>query len=582
VNWLWSIPPAAFPLAAAPVAHLASRRVGHSVGVLAGLLAFAWSLAAPVGNHVPAQLFGFDAVLVAVAPISRTLGVALGFIVAANVVYAYATDANPTTTAYALAYTGVCLGAVFAGDWLTLVVFWELMAVGATLLLWNHDEESRRAGFRYAVYHELGGAFLIAGVLLHYLRVGSFVFGAGGAAAGSAAASGGVAAAAGGFSAGLPAILAAIGIGLNVGFLGLHPWLVDSYPKPHVAATVVLCGCTTKVGVYALARAFPGGHVAIAATGGAMVLVGVTLAILQTEVRRLLTYHIVSQVGYMVAAVGVGSQLGRAGGMAHLLNNVLYKSLLFMVGGLLLVRTGTEKLKQMGGLARRTPVLFATYLVAAFAIAGVPGFNGFVSKGMVIDSADTAEFRPLWWALVVGGVGTVISFSKFGYYAFLGESHGDSDADSISRLSPIEAAPLVAVAVACVLLGLFPDLLFSVLPPGTDEAKVYVTSQYTKAGAVLVVGFAAFALLKAPLARVAAVPDLDAVYHPAGRRALDAAVEATTAAARSLDVLATRPAPTVERWLDTSLDADRLDSVGASVLWVVVALLVALVVVFVA
>ncbi|WP_135852098.1 proton-conducting transporter transmembrane domain-containing protein [Halorussus salinus] len=569
MNWLWSIPPAAFPLAAAPVAYLASRRVGHAVGAVAGLLAFAWSLAAPVGVHFPTQLFGFDAALVAVAPISRTVGVALGFIAAANVVYAYATDANPTTTAYALAYTGVCLGAVFAGDWLTLVVFWELMAIGATLLLWNHDEESRRAGFRYAVYHEIGGAFLIAGVLLHYLRVGSFLFGAGGA--------GGVT----GFSAGLPAMLAAIGIGLNVGFLGLHPWLVDSYPKPHVAATVVLCGCTTKVGVYALARAFPGGHVAIAATGGAMVLVGVTLAILQTEVRRLLTYHIVSQVGYMVAGVGVGTQLGRSGAMAHLLNNVLYKSLLFMVGGLLLVRTGTESLKKMGGLARRTPVLFATYLVAAFAIAGVPGFNGFVSKGMVIDSADTAEFRLLWWALVVGGVGTVISFSKFGYYAFLGERHGDSETASVRRLSPVEAAPLVAVAVACVLLGLSPDLLFSVLPAGTEEAKVYVTAQYVKAGAVLVAGGAAFALLKAPLSRVAAVPDLDSVYHPVGRRALDAAVAATTTAARGLDALATRPVLTIERWLDASPDANRLDSVGASVLWVVVALLVALAVVFV-
>ncbi|MFC7081375.1 proton-conducting transporter membrane subunit [Halorussus caseinilyticus] len=288
-----------------------------------------------------------------------------------------------------------------------------------------------------------------------------------------------------------------VGIGLNVGFLGLHPWLVDSYPRPHVAASVVLCGFTTKVGVYALARAFPGGHDAIAAMGGAMVLVGVTLAILQTEVRRLLTYHIVSQVGYMVAGVGVGSALGRAGGMAHLLNNVLYKSLLFMVGGWLILRTDSEKLKRIGGLARETPVLFATYAVAAFAIAGVPGFNGFVSKGMVIDSADAADLDLLWWALVVGGVGTVVSFAKFGYYAFLGERRGESDS-TVARLSPVEAAPLVAVALACVLLGLFPDLLFALVPPGTDAAKVFVVSQFTKAGAVLVAGLAAFALLKRP------------------------------------------------------------------------------------
>ncbi|WP_135826374.1 proton-conducting transporter transmembrane domain-containing protein [Halorussus ruber] len=563
MNWLWALSPALFPLAAAPVARLSSRGLGHSVGVAAGLLVFGWSLAVPAGQHLPATLFGFDAVLVAVSPLSRTVGVILGFIAAANVVYASATDAGRTTTAYALAYTGVCLGAVFAGDWLTLVVFWELMAVGATLLVWDHGEDSLRAGFRYAIYHEIGGVFLIAGVLLHYLRVGSFVFGAGGA----------------GFSPGLPALLAAVGIGLNVGFLGLHPWLVDSYPRPHVAATVVLCGCTTKVGVYALARAFPGGHVAIAAMGGAMVLVGVTFAVLQTEVRRLLTYHIVSQVGYMVAGVGVGSALGRAGGMAHLLNNVLYKSLLFMVGGLLLLRTGSENLKKMGGLARETPVLFATYAVAALAIAGVPGFNGFVSKGMVIDSADAAGLDLLWWALVVGGVGTVVSFAKFGYYAFLGERHRDGESDrQVSRLSPVEAAPLVAVALACILLGVFPNLLFAVLPPGTENAKVFALSQFTKAGAVLVAGLAVFALVKRPLSKISSVADLDSVYHPAGRAALDAAAEATTRVANRLNSLASAAGAAGERWQTAAFPEGRLDPIGVGVLLVVLTLAAVLVV----
>jgi multicomponent Na+:H+ antiporter subunit D len=576
VNWLWAIAPALFLLAAAPVAYLASRRVGHAAGTLAGLLALGWSLAAPAGRHLPAQLFGFDAVLVAVGPLSRTMGVALGFVAAANVVYAYATDADGTLTAYALAYMGVCLGAVFAGDWLTLVVFWELMAVGATLLLWRGDAASRRAALRYGAYHEIGGAFLIASVLLHYLRVGTFVFGAGGAAPSGIA---------GGFSGGLPALLAAVGIGLNVGFLGLHPWLVDSYPRPHVAATVVLCGFTTKVGVYTVARAFPGGSDAVAAMGGAMVLVGVTMAVLQVEVRRLLTYHIVSQVGYMIAGVGVGSALGRAGGMAHLLNNVLYKSLLFMVGGLLLVRTGSESLKKMGGLARPMPVLFGTYAVAALAIAGVPGFNGFVSKGMVIDSVDAAGLDLLWWALVVGGVGTVVSFSKFGYYAFFGTRHGeasdgDGDEHDASRLSAVEAAPLVAIALACLLLGVVPDLLFAVLPPGTEQAKVFVASQFEKAGAVLVAGLAAFALLKRPLSKVTGVPDLDSVYHPVGRAALDAAVEATARAASALDRVADSASAAVERWRTAPFPAGRLDPIGVGVLLVVLTLAVVLVVVF--
>jgi multicomponent Na+:H+ antiporter subunit D len=501
---LVALPPAAVLLVAAVLAAALPRRAGAAVGTGLAAAAVPWLAVVPPGPHLRTRLFGFEVVLFNVDPLSRTVGLVVAFAAAAAVVYGYGTGAPRRQSALSLAYLGAGLGAVFAGDWLTLVVAWEALAVGATALVWaSGDDRAARAGLRYAVYHELGGLALVAAVLLRYTETGTFLFG-------------------GGLGGGLAAALGVLGIGLNVGFLGLHPWLVDTYPRPHVATSVVLVACTTKVGVYALARAVPGGDRLLAYLGGAMLLVGVTYAILQTDLRRLLSYHVVSQVGFMVAGIGLGSPLGLAGAFAHLVNNVLYKCLLFMIAGVVILRTGESSLKRLGGLAWRTPLTFGAFLIAAPAIAGVPGLNGFVSKAMVIDAADAAGFDLLWWMLVGGSVGTVVSFLKFGYYAFVS---GGADADDgaggeISDAGPAEALALVAMAVPCVAFGVVPTLQFAVLPGATGAAKPFAASQFAKAGAILLAGGVAFAALRGPLARMSGVPDLDAVYHPVGARSL--------------------------------------------------------------
>jgi multicomponent Na+:H+ antiporter subunit D len=566
------VPPALlFALAATLVAAL-PRRWGPVVGIGLPLGVASWLAVVPAGTHLPARLFGFPVVLFHVDPLARTVGLILAFLAAAGVAYGYGTGASRRGIALALAYLGAGLGAVFAGDWLTIVLCWEALAIGATALLWTTgDEASGRAGLRYAIYHELGGIALVAAVLLHFVETGSFVF---------------VGAAGGGLAGGLPTLLGAIGIGLNVGFIGLHPWLVDTYPRPHVATSVVLAAVTTKVGVYALARAFPAGNPIVASLGGVMLLVGVTYAILQTDVRRLLSYHIVSQVGFMVAGIGIGSPLGLAGAFAHLVNNVLYKSLLFMIGGLLIVRVGESNLKRLGGLARSMPVAFGAYLVAAMAIAGVPGFNGFVSKGMVFDAAQNAGMDVLWWVLVVGSVGTVISFVKFGYYAFFHGEGDDRDLEDVDRLAPLA---LAAVAVPCLVFGLVPALQFAVLPGATEAAKPFSSSQFVKAGGILGAGAIAFLALRRPLGRVSGVPDLDSVYHPIGARLLwittsvvggsgariDARIrEASTSAIR----IASDPdaLPTTD-----VVESLREDAIGTSVLLLVLAIVLLLLVSFV-
>jgi multicomponent Na+:H+ antiporter subunit D len=347
------------------------------------------------------------------------------------------------------------------------------------------------------------------------------------------------------FTPGLPTALAVLGVGVNLGFLGLHYWVPDTYPRPHVAVSLVLAGYTTKVAVYALLRLLPDGATLVAFVGAATVVYAVWMAILQTDLRRLLSYHIVSQVGYMVTAVGVGTAAGTAGAVAHLTTHVVYKALLFAVAGALVYRTGTESLDRLGGLARRTPVTFAAFLVAALAIAGVPGFSGFVSKGLVVASVEGVAGDVLWWALVVGGVGTALSFAKVGYYVFVRPAPEPVPVRPAPRLL---TATLVVLAVPSVAFGLAPGLLFGLVPGGAAGFQPYATSELTKATLVAGAGVAAFLLVRR---RLGDLPDtdVDRLLHPVafrlandtargllavGRRADDAVVTGVAAAGAAL------------------------------------------------
>jgi len=495
------------------------RRAGHALGVLASAAVVPYVWLTAEGQHLPAKLFGFDVILYNVDGFSTLMGLIFGFIAAAAVVYSYYSDADSIQTAFALSYVAASLGAVFGGDWLSLVFFWELMAVTSTLLVWYYGGRAVRAGFRYALLHGVGGTLLLGAVVWHYVAVGSFLFSAAEA----------------GMAGPVAPVLAAVGIGVNVGFIGLHAWLPDTYPRPHVAASVFLCVFTTKTGVYGMYRAFPEGNVAIAYMGGLMAVFGATFALFQNDMRRLLSYHIQSQVGYMVAGVGIGTALGQAGAMAHVFNHILYKGLLFMTAGVVIYRTGTESLKKLGGLGREMPITAVSFAVAALSIAGFPGFNGFVSKGIVISASHyefvkgplaVGDFYTLELLLLIGGVGTFLSFIKFGYYAFL---HGEYDG-SVADANRGQAVAMVGVAALCVFYGIVDGALFSILPfdVTSDAAVGHVYETYTvdhvvEGVALALIGLVGFVLIKKPLSKVGRVPDVDSLYNPAalyGTRAL--------------------------------------------------------------
>ena len=359
----------------------------------------------------------------------------------------------------ALTYAGGALGVTFAGDFLSLYVFWELMAISSVLLVWQRREPSAvAAGFRYLLVHIVGGLILLAGIVIHWSQTGSIAFGDMGE-----------------FSSGLAWTLILVAFLLNAAVPPLGAWLADAYPEATVTGAVFMTAFTTKSAVYVLIRGFAGTELLVW-LGAAMAVYGVVYAVLENDARRLLAYHIISQVGYMVCGVGIGTALAINGATAHAFAHILYKALLFMGAGAVMQMTGVRKLNEMGGLYKTMPVTLGLYMVGAFAISAVPLFSGFVSKSMVVSAAGEEHFTTIFLMLTLASAGTFLHTGlKLPYYMFFGK-------DSGLRAEEPPRNMLVAMglaAAACVLIGVFPGLLYGRLPYPADYVPftlVHVTS----------------------------------------------------------------------------------------------------------
>lgn len=481
-----AIPPCIILLVGAPLVLALSGWARKAGLVILGGIALLDTLLLPGGYfsgqaagivtqwNVP--FMGYTLTILRVDSLSYLMGVIFAIITFFAISYAAAVAA-PRLHLYALLYAGASLGVVFAGDWITLLFFWELMAVTSTFLIWQEGGEAIGAGYRYLLYHGLGGTLLGAGIALLFMGGGSPVIGP---------------------LAGIPgatyqlwaSVLIVLGIGVNIALIPFHTWLPDAYPRANFVASVFLCVYTTKAAVYLLARAQPGTEY-IAFMGAFMAVYGVIFAVFQNDMRRLLSYHIISQVGYMVAGIGIlgllgasdaVGQLGLDGGMAHVFNNLLYKTLLFMAIGVIIWKTGENALSRIGGLQKKMPVTAIAFWIAALSIAGVPLFNGFVSKGMVLLAAEHTNIW-LWVLLEVASFFTFLSFLKLGYFAFL--RPGTTEASDPPLLMQ---AAMLGTAGLCIIIGIWPGLLYALLPYPTSYIAYDLTNVVT---ALVVLGAAA-------------------------------------------------------------------------------------------
>jgi multicomponent Na+:H+ antiporter subunit D len=219
--------------------------------------------------------------------------------------------------------------------------------------------------------------------------------------------------------------------------------------------------------VYALIRGFAGTELLVW-LGAAMAVYGVVYAVLENDARRLLAYHIISQVGYMVCGVGIGTALAINGAAAHAFAHILYKALLFMGAGAVLQTTGLRKLSEMGGLYRTMPKTLGLYMIGAFAISAVPLFSGFVSKSMVVSAAGETHRAVVFLLLTLASAGTFLHTGlKLPYYMFFGRPTERSQARRGREPPANMLAAMGLAALACLLIGIFPGLLYRHLPePG--------------------------------------------------------------------------------------------------------------------
>lgn len=423
---------------------LRRRLPAPPVGIAFAAVALLTHLRPPAGVH-RATVAGFDLLWLRADSLGLLFALVFSLVALLGLLYG-AHRMGSRETAAALLYAGSAIATVLAGDWITFFVFWEAMALTSLLLIWEGGTgAARAAGMRYLLVHAAGGALLFLGIVLH--------LSAGGSAAVTALTGGGP-----------PFWLLLTAVALNAAVPPLHAWLTDSYPEASTSGSVFLSAFTTKTAVYALLRIFPGTE-ALVPLGVAMTLYGVVFALLENDLRRLLGYHIVSQVGYMVAAVGIGTPLALNGAGAHAFSHILYKALLFMGAGAAIEATGRRKLSDLGAVAGRMPFAAAMYLVAALSISGAPAFNGFISKSMIVSAAGESHHLTAELLLTLAAVGTFLSVGlKLPVFAFFRARKGVR----VKQLPPNLLAAMGIAGGLCFLYGIYPDLLYRRLPEAAE------------------------------------------------------------------------------------------------------------------
>jgi multicomponent Na+:H+ antiporter subunit D len=449
------------------------------------------------GTYGVVRFLGQELVLGRVDQLSLVFSYVFALLALIGMIYALHVDDTAQHVA-ALTYAGAALGAVFAGDFLTLFVSWELMALAAALLVWLRREPAAvAAGFRYLLVHLFGGVCLLGGIVIHWSQTGSLTFGDMSP-----------------FTGDMAFALILIAFLLNAAVPPLGAWLPDAYPEATATGAVFLTAFTTKTAVYTLIRGFAGTDILVW-LGAAMAVYGVVYAVLENDARRLLAYHIISQVGYMVCGVGIGTTLALNGAAAHAFAHILYKALLFMGAGAVLHVTSLRKLSDMGGLYKTMPVTLGLYMVGAFAISAVPLFSGFVSKAMVVSSAAETHRPAIFLLLTLASAGTFLHTGlKLPYYMFFGTDRGLRAHEPPRNM----LTAMALAAAACILIGVAPALLYSQLPFPVDYIPYTARHVTATLGLLAFTGLGFFLMLKHLTPEPSVSLDTDWFY----RRALPA------------------------------------------------------------
>ncbi len=433
-----SLPPALIFFAGALIIALAPGRLRPALTLLVPLVG-GWNLwYVADGGGLAVTLFDYRLELVRSDKLSLLFGIL--FHLATFVISIYALHIRDRMQQVsALVYAGGALGAVFAGDLITLFVAWELMAVSSVFLIWaRRTPRASGAGLRYLAMQISSGLLLLAGALLHISETGSLAFGPLGVGS-------------------LAGIFIFTAFGIKCAFPLVHSWLTDAYPEATPTGMVFLSAFTTKVAIYGLARSFAGTE-ALIYIGTAMAMFPIFFAVIENDLRRVLAFSLINQVGFMVVGIGIGSELALNGAVSHAFNDVLFKGLLLMTMGAVLHQTGKINGSELGGLYKTMPITTGLCIVGAASISAFPLFSGFVSKSMVMVAAAQEGYWVVWLLLLFASAGVFHHAGiKIPYFAH--------DSGIRTREPPLNMLLAMGLSAAlCILIGVYPSLLYSLLP----------------------------------------------------------------------------------------------------------------------
>ncbi len=486
------INPGLILLAGALLIAFSNTRTKQLLMMIVPIVCLAWIWLMPEGNNLTLSFLGFEVLPATSTTVGRLFATIFALAVLVTNLYALKHAPN-LEVAGAFVYAGSAIGVTFCGDLISLFVFWETMTLGSTMIIWSNSPNNPKAfgaSLRYLVIHIFGGVVLMVGIIGHALTTGSIAFTSIG-------------------TDNIAGILILIGFLINAGAPPFSAWIADAYPEASPSGMVYLSAFTTKTAVYTLLVAFAGTE-ALIYIGLYMVFYGIIYALLENDMRRILAYSIVNQVGFMVTAIGIGTELALNGAAAHAFAHIIYKGLLLMSAGSVLLVTGKRKCSDLGGLFQTMPVTTINGIIGAFAISSFPFTSGFVTKSLTTASASDMGLVFVWFSLMAASAGVFLHAGiKFPWFVFFQKDSG---------LRPPEAPTNHKTAMwifsfLCIVIGIMPNLIYQLLPYPVDY-KVYTFEHVVAQFQLLLFAGAAFFVLLPLMKRTLTITlDFDWFYR---------------------------------------------------------------------
>ncbi|MBL41254.1 MAG: Na(+)/H(+) antiporter subunit D [Rhodospirillaceae bacterium] len=466
------IPPGIILIIAGFLLLIVPKQLFRIIAFVAPIITIFIVLQIPDGVSLKGNFLDYSIEIIEGDKLSRLFGLIFSIMALGGTIFSINNIKNKEL-GFAFIYAGSAIGVTFSGDLISMFVFWEIMAIGSTMVIWNGLElTSHKAGLRYALVHFLGGVILMIGIIGNINQTGSSNFTA--VSLDSWA-----------------QWLMLIGILINAGAWPISSWIGDAYPEASAGGMVFLSAFTTKTAVFVLIKTFPGTEILVY-IGLIMIFYGIIYALLENDMRRILAYSIVNQVGFMVTGIGIGTEMAINGAASHAFAHIIYKALLLMSAGSVLYMTGKRKCTDLGGLYRTMPITTICGIIGALAISSFPLTSGFISKSMISQSAADLHLTYVWFLLTAASAGVFLHAGiKFPWFVFFQKDSGLRPKDPPFNMK----ISMIIFSAICILIGIFPSVLYSLLPFEVDYVPYTFGHVIAYLQLLLFAGLAFFILL---------------------------------------------------------------------------------------